>query len=90
MVVEIVEEETGLTGTLGVLLSAVTRTPPPRVTQDGSTDERIGSHVVKSKVLHQPNIIYSGVSSSSSASISLPDSLAMHRGLSLSSFLPQN
>ena len=56
MVVEIVEEKTGLTGTLGVLLPAVTWAPSPGVAQDGSPDERIGAHVVETKVLHQPNI----------------------------------
>jgi len=55
VVVEIVEEETGLTGTLRVLLSAVTWAPPPCVSQDGGTNERIGAHVVETKVLHQPD-----------------------------------
>ena len=58
MIVEVVEEEAGLTGALGVLLPAVTWAPPPRVPQDGSTDKRISSHVVETKVLHQPNIIH--------------------------------
>ena len=61
VVVEIVEEETGLTGTLGVLLSAVTRALSPRVAQDGGPDKRIGSHVVQTKVLHQPDISFSGL-----------------------------
>lgn len=53
MIVEVVEEEAGIAGTLGVLLPAAPGAPSIGVTKDGRPDERIGSHVAKTKVLHQ-------------------------------------
>lgn len=55
MVVEVVEEETGVTGALGVLLATTAGAPPVGVTEDGSSDEGIGSHVTQAEVLHQPD-----------------------------------
>ena len=54
MIVEVVEEEAGLTGTLGVLLATAARAPSVGVSQDGSSDEGISSHVAEAEVLHQP------------------------------------
>ena len=56
MVVEVVEEEAGIAGTLGVLLPAAPGAPSIGVTKDGRPDERIGSHVAKTKVLHQSEV----------------------------------
>lgn len=53
MIVEVVEEEAGIAGALGVLLPAAPRAPSVGVTKDGRPNERIGSHVAQAKVLHQ-------------------------------------
>ena len=55
MVVEVVEEEAGVTGALGVLLATTAGAPSVGVTEDGSSDEGIGSHVAQAEVLHQPD-----------------------------------
>jgi len=64
VIVEVVEEETGVTRALRVLLATTAGAPSICVTEDGCSDEGIGSHVAQAKVLHQPDglAMHSGLS----------------------------
>ena len=54
MVVEVVEEQVGVAGALVVGDPAAARVVLVGVAQDRCSHEWIGSHVVETKILHQP------------------------------------
>ena len=90
MIVEVVEEEAGIAGTLGILLPAAPGTPSVGVTKDGRPHERIGSHVAETKVLHQSEVHAMQLERPRTRKDEpSPDGLSMHRGLSLPPPPPQ-